>query len=165
MYDFEKRHFDHLIAASSEQAIEEIRQRCLAEEDSRSVYPRLAGHMMGIVQGLHKMAKDLLARVEEAETKVKAFSWAAETTLIDKLPEQCGEFSEQWEKYYLAVDIVEAALKAGISDEALRERLEDGILEAEYKQKRFLDKDEVCVDCGEYVEKGSACAECSTYVS
>lgn len=160
MYDFEKRHFDYLIANSSKEAIEQTKQRLHAEVDSSSVYPMMSGHLMAIVEALHKVAKDLVARVENAETRIKAFSWAAETTLIDKLDEQCGEFSEVWEKYYLAVDIVEAAIKAGVSDDLLRERLEDGITEQEYKQKRFLDSDEVCPDCGIFVGKGGRCVEC-----
>jgi len=125
MYDFEKRTIEYLLQTTTAEAIEEmkVKVRSESQEDISRVYPTISGHLMALVEGLHKATKDLYERVLKAEDKCRAFSWAAECTLTD----QSEDGNEAWEDFYRAVDIVELAIKNGSTDDQLRKMFGNGI--------------------------------------
>jgi len=136
MYDFQKRNIENLIERTTEASItqlrDEVRAKTVDVNDHQSQYPILAGHLLAMVESLHKATKDLFTRVQAAEDRCKAFSWAAECTLTD----ETDDGSEVWEKYYESVDVIEYAIKRGGSDEQLRLLFGDGVTEEQIQEFR-----------------------------
>lgn len=169
MRDFEQQHLDRILAATTPEGLlaeqGRIREQ-MAKETLRlpgdSIYPAYAGFLTYMVTELRRIASELDAKCEQVKHKEQAFSWAAECTLTEK--DENG--TERWETFYTAVDIIEKALRDGMTYDQLREHLKDGVTPQEIEQKRLLNADELCTDCGEYIGEGiegilcNKCAAC-----
>jgi len=162
-----------LISNTDEDSLQALLDKARTEHPSKPgmpdmSYPYYAGSLQYFVSELRRMVQLLDQQLEEVRRHDTAMQWAAEYTLTDSvLPRDgltrgssCRSFPPRWEKYYEAVAIIQQAMKDGMSDERLREYLKDGITDQEYAQERFLDPDEVCTDCEEYIGKNGVCIQC-----
>jgi len=160
-YDSDRERLKSLVTQTQKEALNGKLEQIRAEYPSNPelVYPCFAGCLQFFAQELSLLAERLDTELEQARRHNQAMQWAAEHTLTDRVEagtygwlEADGTYRsarqspERWEVFYEAVEIVEKALKEGMSLDRLREHLKDGITEQEYAQQRFLDPDEVCTD-------------------
>lgn len=161
MYSYQREHFNRIVEQTSEQAIKAKQEELRAEYEQKgqreSIYPHLAGLLLYYVKEFRQLAIELDAKHEEVQRKEQALRWAAECCLTDKDDDN----QEMWERLYSEADVIEQAMKDGMTEEQLRKHLKDGVTDAEIAQGRFLDSDEVCPDCEKYVGRGNKCADCT----
>lgn len=96
--------------------------RLKAECDSGdSVYPRLCGSLGARLGMTTQLARELLDELLKVTRRKDALEWAAEHVLDN------DNEDENYEMLYATADVIEEALKNGMTDDELRERLKGGI--------------------------------------
>lgn len=97
----------------------------LAEYSRESVYPRLCGAFGARLGMVTKLTRELLDELVKVTRRKEALEWAAENVLDN------GE-GEDYEMLYAVADVAEEALKNGMTDDELRERLRVGIEDGKF---------------------------------
>lgn len=93
----------------------------VAENPEDSVYPRLSGALGARLGMVTLLARELLDELIEVTRRKEALEWAAEHVLDNDSED------ENYEMLYATADVIEKAVKNGMTDDELRERLRVGI--------------------------------------
>jgi hypothetical protein len=139
------------------------REEYRAEGEPDAVYPKLCGALQYHLKEAIAAAESALEELEKVRRRKDALEWAAENVLgesqFDTYDSRCPIFEE----LYAAADVVEKAIKGGMTDDQLRDRLKDGIREDELKEGHFIDDVDRCCGCEEFKEldEDGNCEDCA----
>ena len=105
--------------------------RLKSENPDDGVYPRLCGAFGARLGMVTLLARELLDELIKVTNRKQALEWAAEHVLDD------DNEDENYEMLYATADVIEEALKNGMTDDELRERLKVGI-----EDGKFIEQDD-----------------------
>ena len=160
MTDYKQQQLERLEAFNCDAEREKLKAE---NPEANSIYPHLCGVLQIYVKEAISLAQSLKKDLDNKTRKLDAMQWAAESVLTDSEVNTFDDRLEVCDMLYHAAEIVEKAIEGGMTDDQLREHLKDGVTDEEYKQDRFLDADELCIDCEEFcgkdAERCEACQE------
>lgn len=151
---------DRINAVDVNKLRDEAKAESKKEDNYDSTYPRLCGALQHYFGEAKDTANALMEELREKTIKIDALQWAAESVLNDTDIRTYCDRQEVYEMLYEAAEIVEKAIRAGMTDDQLREHLKDGVTDEEYKHGRFLEAHEICKDCEEFCGEAERCEIC-----
>ena len=100
-----------------------------ADNVREDVYPKLSGALGARLGMVTKLARELLDELLEVTRRKEAYEWAAEHVLDNENED------EDYETFYATAEVIEDAMKNGMTDDELRKRLRAGIEDGKFKQE------------------------------
>lgn len=157
MFDYYKRQLDKINAVD----VDKIREKFQLEGDNSAVYPKLCGALQFWLGEAIELAGELHTKAERMNRRLHAMRLAAETVLNDREISTYNN-GDVYELLYSATDVVEKAIKDGMTDDQLRERLAEGIKDDEIEAGYLIDELR-CGDCDEVhdLDEAGLCEICA----
>lgn len=157
MVDYKQEKLEKLVAFDVDAERDRLRKE---NKDADTIYPHLCGVLQFWVKEAIYLCKGLMKERDQKSRRLSAMEWAAETVLNDSDISTSGE--DVYELLYSAADVIERAIKDGMTDTQLRERLKNGLEDDELEAGHLIDDQDRCCCCELFkdLDENGNCVDC-----